>query len=230
VQRSYVAGKLWPESSEERALASVRSALWRANQPAIPLVRAIDSRLELWPGVRVDAREAAAQATRLIERREIRDAGEPGALACGELLPDWYDDWLVIERERLRQLRLHGLEALATRLIEQRRYGEAAQAALLAIAAEPLRESAHATLIHVHLAENNPGEALRQYELFRDLLGRELGLRPSAQLAALVEEFGARDGRVTEQREAGSQCLPTSLPNGLESSSSELGSRPRVAS
>lgn len=204
VQRAYVAGKLWPDSSEERALASVRSALWRANQPTVRVIRAIDSRLELCPDVRVDSREAATEAQRLIDRSDgdDGDAGSPAALGDGELLPDWYDDWLIIERERLRQLRLHALEALAARLVELGRYGEAAQAALLAIAAEPLRESAHMALIRVHLAENNHCEALREYELFRNLLGRQLGLCPSAELAALVERFGARNGRVTQPRNA----------------------------
>jgi DNA-binding SARP family transcriptional activator len=204
VQRSYVAGKLWPDSSEERALASVRSALWRANHPAIPLIRAVDSRLGLCPGVRVDAREAADRAQRMIEEGDDRscDPEPPAALASGELLPDWYEDWLIIERERLRQLRLHALEALAGRLVAASRYGEAVQAALLAIAAEPLRESAHAALIRVHIAENNPCEALREYELYRDLIARQLGLRPSAQLTGLVARFGARNGRVTQPRDA----------------------------
>jgi DNA-binding SARP family transcriptional activator len=54
------------------------------------------------------------------------------------------------------------------------------------VAAEPLRESAHRALIGAHLAEGNPGEALRQYQLFRGLLGRELGIEPSPRIRALL--------------------------------------------
>src|SRR5436189_92540 len=86
-----------------------------------------------------------------------------------------------------RLVALHALQALTARLVERARYGEATESALSAIAGEPLRESAHRALIRVHLAEENPSEALRQYELFRDLLGASLGLRPSRQLTALVE-------------------------------------------
>ena len=43
----------------------------------------------------------------------------------GDLLPDWYDDWLMIERERLRQLRVHALEQLAERAMREGRYGHA---------------------------------------------------------------------------------------------------------
>jgi DNA-binding SARP family transcriptional activator len=187
VQRVYVAGKLWLDVPEERAFASLRSALWRANQPGVPLVVAVNSQLALDPGVRVDLREASRQAYRLIDGSAGDDVSFAGFTLTAELLPDWYDDWLLIEREKYRQLRLHALEALAVRLTELARYGEAAETALAAIAGEPLRESAHRVLIRVHLAEGNPSEALRHYKLFRDLLFAELGFAPSEQLEALVE-------------------------------------------
>lgn len=187
VQRVYIAGKLWPDSSEERALASLRSAIWRANRRGIALVRTLDSRVALSPDVRIDVQAALAQAQSLIDGTEDDDIGYADFLLTGELLPDWYDDWLLIERERVRQIRLHALEALTARLVESARYGEATESALSAIAGEPLRESAHRALIRVHLAEENPSEAIRHYELFRDLLGARLGLRPSRQLTALVE-------------------------------------------
>lgn len=199
LQRIYVAGRLWPESTEERALASLRSALWRANQAAVPLIRAVDTRLALDPRVRIDIHEASLQAQRLVDGTAGDEIGLADFLLTGELVPDWYDDWLVIERERLRQLRMHALEALSARLLAGARYGEAAETALWAIAGEPLRESAHRALIRVHLAEDNPSEALRQYELFRDLLRTQLGLRPSPQLRQLVAGIASGNGRVTDR-------------------------------
>src|SRR6266702_3475376 len=81
----------------------------------------------------------------------------------GELLPDWNaDDWILVERERLRQLSLHGLDAICTRLLALHRYCEAVEAGLAAVRSEPLRESAHRMLIAVHLAEGNYNEALRR--------------------------------------------------------------------
>jgi DNA-binding SARP family transcriptional activator len=192
VQRVFVAGKLWLDSAEERAFASLRTALWRANQPGVPLVMAFNSQLALDPRVWVDLREASTQAYHLIDGSIGGDVSFAGFALAGELLPDWYDDWLMIEREKYRQLRLHALESLAVRLIELARYGEAAETALAAIASEPLRESAHRVLIRVHLAEGNRSEALRHYELYRDLILAELGLMPSAQLEALVEGLTRR--------------------------------------
>jgi DNA-binding SARP family transcriptional activator len=81
---------------------------------------------------------------------------------------------------------LHALEALAQTLTELGRYSEAADAALAAVAGEPLRESAHRTLIAVHVAEGNPSEALRQYERYRAMLGEVLNLAPSPKMEELV--------------------------------------------
>ena len=73
----------------------------------------------------------------------------------GDLLPDWYDDWLEIERERLRQLRVHALEHLGEHALRRGRFGAAIDRALAAIAADPLRESAHRLLIRAYIAEGN---------------------------------------------------------------------------
>jgi len=112
----------------------------------------------------------------------------------GDLLPDWYDDWVLVERERLRQLRLHALEALAISRMEAGRHGEAAGAALSAVSIEPLRESAQRVLIRVHLAEGNVGEAVRQYHSYKQLLLEELGLAPSDQLESLMLPIMQRIG------------------------------------
>ena len=106
----------------------------------------------------------------------------------GDLLPDWYDEWLQHEGEALRQTRLHALEALAGALSAQGRHADAIQAALAAIHLEPLRETAHRTLIEAHLAEGNWSEARRQFQRCRRLLGEELGVEPSGSMRRLLEE------------------------------------------
>jgi DNA-binding SARP family transcriptional activator len=188
--RVHVAGVLWLEATEERALGSLRSALWRVHQPGHHLIQATTTHLCLAPGVEVDLHEATSLARSLIGSEQGAEAGvQAGAsrsLLSGVLLPDWYDDWVLMERERFRQLSLHALEALSDRLAAEGRFGEAAEAALAAVAGEPLRESAHRALIRVHLAEGNRSEARRQYELFRSLLASKLGLEPSPVLEALV--------------------------------------------
>jgi SARP family transcriptional regulator, regulator of embCAB operon len=106
-----------------------------------------------------------------------------------DLLPDWYEDWALIEAEDWRQLRLHALDALTERLIAQGRYADATSAALAAVKAEPLRETSHAALIRVHLAEGNRAEALAAFERYRALLQAELGVAPSTRLQALIKDL-----------------------------------------
>jgi DNA-binding SARP family transcriptional activator len=199
VQRGQVAATLWLDALEARCAANLRSALWRLRQAHHDLLQVSLSHLGLSPGVTVDARESVGRAQRLLSGDiELPCAAHAlvGQLAA-DLLPDWYDDWVILWRERWRQLRLHALEALALRLAAARRFGEAVEAALAAVAGEPLRESAHRCLIQVHLAEGNRAEALRAYEQLDGLLREELGVRPSGELRRLVGGLAAARQEVT---------------------------------
>jgi DNA-binding SARP family transcriptional activator len=189
--RSYVAGVLWPDVPTERANANLRAGLWRLPPAYRRLVELSARHLRLAATVSVDLRGAVALAQRLLDRsRRSADADLSGAARLqlsDDVLPTWYDDdWVVVERERFHQLRLHALEALCRRLIAARRYGEAVDAGLTAVRAEPLRESAHRALIEAHIAEGNRAEAGRQYEQCRLLLLDELGVEPSDGLRDLV--------------------------------------------
>jgi DNA-binding SARP family transcriptional activator len=188
LERLWVAGTLWLDQPEERAGASLRSALWRLPRPGgAAVVEASATHLRLAGDVTVDLAELAGRAGALERPSPAGDLDLAPSLLASDLLPDWYEEWVVLERERFRQLRLHALEALCRRLTEARRFGAAVQAGLAAVAGEPLRESAHRALIQAHLAEGNPGEALRQYRLYRRLLADELAIEPSVAIRGMVE-------------------------------------------
>jgi DNA-binding SARP family transcriptional activator len=187
VSRSFAAGSLWSESTEEHAIGSLRSALWRVRRdPARRLVEAAGTSLRLAANVSVDLHTMTGFARRLISGTEASDRLRMDAVLTEDLLPDWYDDWVIMPRERNRQLRLHALEALAAQLADRGKYAEAVEAGLAAVEGEPLRDSAHAVLIRVHLSEGNRLEALRQYDRYRGIMRSSLGLGPSAELEALV--------------------------------------------
>jgi len=192
VLRVYVACRLWPDVTESRAGGSLRSGLWCLGQLEFCVVDATPRTLQLAPNVAVDVREANAWAKRTLRGSAAFDEADlDGARFPGELLPDWYDDWVVLEREQLRELRLHALETLGDRLMSHGRYGEALEAALTVLRLEPLRDSAHRLLIRIHLAEGNHAEALRQYEGYRRRLLETLSLEPSHQMDELVREVTA---------------------------------------
>src|SRR5439155_25381824 len=101
--RTYAAGLLWPDSADERASANLRSALWRLRRLPIPLIETSHTQLRLAAGVAVDARELAERATAVLRGTRVAGPGDARRLiASADLLPGWYEDWLVFERERFR--------------------------------------------------------------------------------------------------------------------------------
>jgi DNA-binding SARP family transcriptional activator len=186
--RVFVAGSLWPDVTEDRAAGNLRSALWRLRQTGADIMVSSPLMIGLSPSVIVDLHEVIRDARSCLDGRPVH-ADLDDRLA-DELLPSWYEEWLVLGRERLRQLRLHALETLCARCSAAGAAGRAIDLGLSAVAVEPLRESAHRALICAHLAEGNAAEALRQYEVFRLLAATELGVAPSAALTELVAPLG----------------------------------------
>lgn len=186
VERRQAAGTLWPFGDDERAAGNLRSALWRLRRGGIDVVAADKWSLALSTGVLVDVHLMEQWATRLIEDRPgVCDlAVSPSVMDALNLLPGFYDDWALMERERIRQRVLHALEALSERLAAAGRFADAIEAAMLATSAEPLRESAQRVLIKAHIAEGNVTEARRSYRTYRDLMQRELGVVPSEDFFA----------------------------------------------
>jgi DNA-binding SARP family transcriptional activator len=187
--RAVVAGILWPEVPDSQALASLRTGIWRLHK-LVPDAVCVEG-LAMAVTMPVDCREQEAFSTRVLREHPddttwVRE-GLP-TLWQRELLPGWYDDWVVFERERLSQLRLHALEHTAQLLIQERDLDTALQLALEAVRTEPLRETATAVLMSVYLAEGNVADAIRQRDVFADLLQRELGLEPSPALSVMAPQ------------------------------------------
>jgi DNA-binding SARP family transcriptional activator len=136
----------------------------------------------------VDLHLISSWAARLMGRSASSDDLRviPWGIDALDLLPGWYDDWALVERERIRQRLLHALEALSHRLVQLRRYAEAVGAAMMAVGSDPLRESAQHALIEAHLAEGNLAEGRRSFESYRELLARELDTEPGQELDAMV--------------------------------------------
>jgi DNA-binding SARP family transcriptional activator len=181
VERRQAAGTLWPVGAEERAAGNLRSALWRLRRAGINVLTADKWSLALKAEVLVDLHVTEQWATRLIEGRAAGGdlSISPGVVDALDLLPGFYDEWVIMERERVRQRIMHALEALSERLTAEGRFADAIEAAMLATSAEPLRESAQRVLIKAHVAEGNLTEARRSYRAYHDLVRRELGVVPS---------------------------------------------------
>ncbi len=185
VDRALAAARLWPETDDDRARHNLRSVLWRLRRSDAGALLAPGPRLGLAPTVGIDLAEGLALAHRLMAH--AGGAPGPAELLHADVLPDWDDEWVRASREHYRQARLHALEELSAGLLASGRYGEAVEAALEAVAADPLRETAQIALIRAHLAEGNEHEALRRYRECRRVFLAGLGSPPTRRLDDLIE-------------------------------------------
>jgi DNA-binding SARP family transcriptional activator len=205
--RTHAAATLWPDCTDGVAAARLRAVLWRLRHRHTgvpPLLEIGDSSLALADEVAVDVHRFLDCAESLIREpeRETEDAAV-AILHSAELLPGWYDDWVLAARERLQYLRLGALDALAARRRLQHRSHEALQAARAAISIEPLHESAHRTIVQTHLDNGDLVEAVKHYQKFEAMLNRELGLPPSELFRGLVSPYvagGVATGKVIRTR------------------------------
>jgi SARP family transcriptional regulator, regulator of embCAB operon len=190
--RTLAAGALWPDVSQEHAGSSLRSTLARLDEGARSALLVTASHLAIADRITVDLWESDALARRLAGPHESltidrSSSAEVDALSL-DILPDWYEDWVIVEAEAWRLRRFHALETLADDLRTEGSFGQASTAAQAAIDADPLRESPRAALIRVHLAEGNVSDALREFARYRELLQRELGIEPTPRLRALLDQ------------------------------------------
>lgn len=187
VTRATVAARLWPDVVNARANASLRATLWAFSRdgPAVLTVR--NTTLSLDASIRVDLDRARAYAVAVIDG--CVSGPDPAAddALREDLLPSWSEEWLIVERERFRQLRLHALDALCVAHARAGRYAQAIAAGLVSVSSEPTRESAHRALMTAHLLEGNRMEAIRQYHRYLEMARVEMGIGPSEHLQRLFQ-------------------------------------------
>jgi DNA-binding SARP family transcriptional activator len=192
-ERAHLVGVLWPHLPEARGRHNLRTELWRLRQALGPAAGAIATDatavrfappFPCW----IDAEEIA----RLGQHTPIEQLARAVEHYCGDFLAGFYDDWVLLEQERLRDRYLQGLERL---LEHHRARGENAQAiayALSILAHDPLREEIHRELMRLYWAAGNRSAALAQYRLCSEALAAEMGISPMPETTALYEQINSR--------------------------------------
>ncbi len=190
ISREQAAGILWPEATRERAANRLRTCLYRMGAIGEALVVRTERTLCIAPDVAIDYISASAKGKELCSSQPpLTKADFDLEPFAHDLLPGWYDDWIVFEREAFRQLRFGALEAIASEWIGAGRTDQAIQACLLVTRSEPLRESAHRLLARAHAADGNPAQALRQLNEYAEMLDKEMGTGPSHFMIDLRDQI-----------------------------------------
>ncbi|MEU6199182.1 BTAD domain-containing putative transcriptional regulator [Streptomyces sp. NPDC047061] len=190
VPRALIAGSLWSRASEQCAYTNLRAALSRLRGLGRRALDVSPAEVRLARDVAVDFYQARSLAQRILDpcvpHESLHVSTATVDQLSADLLPGWYEEWVVQEAEHWRQLRLHALEALSEAFIATREFAGAVSAAQAAVQADPLRESGQATLIRAYLAEGNRSEAVHHFDSYAQRLRDDLGLRPSRRLLKLV--------------------------------------------
>jgi predicted ATPase/DNA-binding SARP family transcriptional activator len=214
--RQRLAFGLWPESSEAQARTNLRQlahSLKQALPDADSFVRSDPKTLQ-WRSdtpFRLDVADfdaALRQASAAEQHGDVhglRVALErANAIYQGDLLPSCYDDWILPERERLRQAATGALERLALLLESQEESRAALAYALRLLRHDPLREETYRGLLRLYAACGDRAGVRRVYQTCVAVLERELGVEPSAATREAYERSVRLD--------APTRPLPSSPP------------------
>ena len=210
--RTRVASVFWPDVLETSARASLRTTLTmlrRALGDHADIVVAGRDRvgIEDGPGLWVDVREAARRA-------DAGDGDAALALLDGDLLTDLDDDWALEERRAHRDRVVGLLARLGDGAAQAGDLESALRHARRRSELDPLSEEAARVLMRRLAQTGDRAAAVAAYEAFRAVLRRELGMAPSADTRALVDELRAP----ARAAEAGADARQLPLPGPLAAS------------
>jgi DNA-binding SARP family transcriptional activator len=221
---------MWPASTAPQAMKSFRNTLWQiraaldADNPATEGDPSSDrSRprsgqglllvdLE-WVGIRPEARfwldveefERVFESVHSVPGRKLQDhaaetVGKALDLYRGDLLEGCYQEWCILERERLQQMYLTLIEKLMAYCEVHAKYQAGLEYGIRALRCEVAHERIHRRLMRLHYLAGDRIASFRQYERCVAVLRHELDVDPSPRTRVLYEQI--RSGRLLGPGEA----------------------------
>lgn len=207
-RRDTLAALLWPRLEEPAALHALRQALTRLRavlrerEADVPLIHVTRHTLQCNPerDIWLDARvftELLAETRAHVHRRRavcpscLNRLEEAVALYQGDLLAGFhldsvpFEEWLLVQRERLHVQAMEALYELAEAYLRRQDYACAGRYARRQLALEPWREEAHQQLLRALALDGQRSAALAHYETCRQILAEELGVEPARETQRL---------------------------------------------
>ena len=193
--RDKIATLLWGDTGEEQARHSLRQTLVglrKALSSAESILRTESDSLSLDPEqIEVDANELQ----RLASQDNEEALEKASILYQGDLLEglnvneDPFEEWLLSERERLRELAQEVLARLIGMYGRAKNFEMAAKTANRLLALDPLQEAVHRTLMRVYAQMGRRESALKQYQTCVAVLEKELGMEPDEETKQVYEDI-----------------------------------------
>jgi DNA-binding SARP family transcriptional activator len=187
-ERADIIDALWPNCSATRGTSNLRSARWHLAKLS-PVVRCVGrSRFALGDDVAVDLHEVEAYGWTMREVSNGKLSPPPIAITQqNELLPGWYDDWVITERERTKQLNMRFAQVLVESFVREGLLAEALDLAMRLVAADPLCDGNQRSLVLALCAEGSNALAHRHLQSYRSQLA-VFGLETALSLSGVMTD------------------------------------------
>ena len=206
--REKLAYALWSGATRDAAAHSLRTTLWRLRRaiepPEVPkgTYLLVNSRGEVgfnwnsryWLDV-LDFETTIRHADAPVPDSALEKLEQALRLYEGGLLEGFYDDWILRERERLRNLYIQGLSQMMWRLKDEQRYEGALEYGRKILQEDPLRESVHRQMMRLHALNGNRCQALMQYEELALMLEEQLEVAPSEETTSVYAQILRMEAR-----------------------------------
>ena len=206
--RDRLASLWWGNRDTYKARHCLNTTLWRLRQTLdtnragrVSFLMVEDDEIgfntdsDYW--VDVDEFEKLCPQARQLETRDDEALGNAlrrtVALYRDDLLAHCYEEWCLVERQRLQQLYLFALSRLAAFHTRRHEYTESIACCQKLLACDPLREEVHRELIQLYLKSSRPQDAVRQFNACVATLNRELGINPMVETLALFPNLPVQD-------------------------------------
>jgi WD40 repeat protein/DNA-binding SARP family transcriptional activator len=207
-RREQLAGMLWPDSAETNAKSSLRHALWRLRKTlreaslnnsdyllSNKINLSFNQQLPFWVDTLVLEKGRGQTPQELLEETAVYQ---------GELLPGFYDDWILLERERLRTVFDRKMHRLLQCLIDEKSWEGVIEQSERWISMGETPEPAFRALMVAYASLGDKGKALTTFMRCLDALEHELGVGPADETVQLEKRI-----------RAGEPLFPTAGQKGL---------------
>jgi len=190
-RREKLAGLLWPDATDANSRSYLRKALWQMRKSLPPqhgggddyfsaddISIAFNASSEYWL-------DAAVVGAALAEGAPMEDLIEAVSTYQGELLPGFYEEWVALERDRLKSAFEQKMNVLIAQLLEHGRWAQIVEWAERWIALGEAPEPAYRALMMAHANTGDMAKVAVVYARCVEALHKDLGVKPSKQTQAL---------------------------------------------
>jgi len=198
-RRERIAGIFWPDSDVQNARAYLRQALWQLRK-SLGDEFLLTDKLEI--GINPSAEYSLDVATLtkpISEDISVEDLIRIVSVYKNELLPGFYDDWVIIERERLKLIFQERIQLLLDKLYDQGHWQDMLTWGERWISLVQAPEPAYRALMKAHSALGDGSSIAKVYNRCVQDLDRELSVAPNSATHSLYARLTGEEWLPTKR-------------------------------